>query len=101
MSGSAPIADMMMRSSGTTRSSITSSARSSEGRTFIHCAPRFKDCHDTRKQGGGDHGVAFARQMDKVDGLIAQRDLVIVDDDFNPAHPQPALHFRNIGSPLL
>ena len=41
--------------------SITSSARSSEGRTFIHCAPRFKDCHDTRKQGSGDHGVAFAR----------------------------------------
>ena len=52
-------------------------------------------------QGGSDHGVAFARQMDKVGGVIAQRDLVIVDDHFNPASPQPAFHFRNIGGPLL
>jgi hypothetical protein len=31
----------------------------------------------------------------------AQRNVVIVDDHFNPASPQPAIHFPNIGSPLL
>jgi hypothetical protein len=64
-------------------------------------APAIKNGHDSWKQDGGDHGMAFARQMDKVDGIITQRDLVIVDDHLNPASPQPSLHLRNVGGPLL
>ena len=63
--------------------------------------PTIEDCHDSRKHGSGDHGVAFARQMDKVDGVIAQRDLLVVHDYFNRASAQPAFHFRNVGSTLL
>src|SRR5436190_1666435 len=64
-------------------------------------APAIKEGHDSWKQGGGDHGVAVVRQMDKVKGAIAQRDLLIVHDHLNRASAQPALHLRKVGSTLL
>jgi hypothetical protein len=61
----------------------------------------------TPPQPGDEQCGAFSRDrlvaMDQRFLRAVERalDLVIVDDHFNPASPQPALHFRNIGGPLL
>jgi hypothetical protein len=47
-----------------------------------------EDFHDARKQGGGDHGVAFLREMDEVQGAIVQRDKFIVHDHCRQWRPR-------------
>jgi hypothetical protein len=45
--------------------------------------------------------MAFARPMNKVEGIIAQRNLLVVDNHFDGTSPKPARHFRNVSSALL
>src|SRR5215471_20921539 len=59
-------------------------------------APAIEDFHDARKQGGGNHGVTFVREMDEVQGSVAQRDEFIVHNHINRASLQPPLHLRNV-----
>src|ERR1700731_308734 len=42
--------------------------------------PTIKDGQDTRKQSGGNHGMTLARPMNKVEGIIPQRNLLVVDN---------------------
>jgi ketosteroid isomerase-like protein len=42
--------------------------------------PAIEEGEDSRKQAGGNHGMAFARPMDKVDGVISERDVLVVQD---------------------
>src|SRR5580693_5808101 len=45
--------------------------------------------------------MAFAREVDEVEGVILKGDIFIVDDHFDRAISQPALHRRNVGGPLF
>src|SRR4249920_2426873 len=45
--------------------------------------------------------VAFAREVDEVEGVVAKGDLLVVDDHFDRTISQPALHCRNVGGALF
>src|SRR5262245_42156951 len=69
--------------------------------TQQHVLALADDGYDPWQQGGGDHGVAFRGQMYKVNGVIPQRDFLIVHDHLNRASMQSALHLHDVGSTLL
>ena len=64
-------------------------------------APAIDDSHDAGKQGRSNHGAAFTRQMDKVDRVVAQRNIVIINDHINRPGAQPTRHLGDVGCTLL
>ena len=42
--------------------------------------PPVDGCHDPRQQGSSNHRMAFARQVDEIEGVVTKGDLLIVDD---------------------
>ena len=57
--------------------------------------------HDTRKQSGSKHSMAFARPVNKIKCIITQWNLLVVDNHLDGTSPQPARHFCNVGRALL
>ena len=63
--------------------------------------PAIEEGEDARKQSGSNHGMAFARPMDEIDGVISKRNALIVHDHLDGASSQPACHLLNVGSALF
>src|SRR6478735_9797576 len=45
--------------------------------------------------------MAFAREVDEIEGIVAKGDFLVVDDHFNRTISQPTLHRRNVGRALF
>jgi hypothetical protein len=63
--------------------------------------PAIKDSQHSRKESGGDYGMAFARPVNKVEGIIPRWNRLIVDQDLDGTSAQPARHFRNVSRALF
>src|SRR6476620_10816954 len=45
--------------------------------------------------------ACFAREVDEIEGIVAKRDFLVVDDHFDRTISQPTLHRRNVGGALF